>query len=94
MSLTLLAAVSPQKLIIVALAVLVQYLLAMFAFIKISKVKISMQKFLFWNLLIVFIFYIGPTIAIIYAIKKVKKDGSAFDEETDSNFEDTQQKDK
>lgn len=85
MSLVLLSAVSPQKIIIVALAVLVQYLLSMLAFIKLSKAKITMKKFLLWNFLIVFVFYIGPVIAVIYSVNKVKKEGSLLDEKTDDN---------
>lgn len=81
-----LAAVSPTKLIIVAVAVLVQYLLSMLAFIKISKAKITMKKFLLWNFLIIFVFYIGPIIALIYSIIKVKKEGSVLDEKINNEI--------
>ena len=79
-----LAAVSPTKIIIVALAVLVQYVLSMVAFVKMSKAKITIKNFIIWNVLIVFVFYIGPVIAIMYSIKKVKKDGSLLDDESSS----------
>ena len=88
MSLNILAAINPQKLIIVAVAVLVQYLLSMLAFIKMSKAKITMKKFLLWNFLIVFVFYIGPIIALIYSTIKVKKEGSVLDEKTDDTMHD------
>ncbi|HEY8444240.1 MAG TPA: hypothetical protein VIL24_05540 [Clostridia bacterium] len=71
-----LLAFSAQKIIIAVAIVAIQYVLALIAFVKISKTELTLKKLLIFNFLIVFVFYIGPIIAIVYAHKKGKEKGS------------------
>lgn len=65
-------ALSATKVIIAAVIVLAQYILAIAAFVNISKINLTLKKLLIFNFLIVFVFYLGPIFAIIYAAKKSK----------------------
>ncbi|HEY8423251.1 MAG TPA: hypothetical protein VIL23_00630 [Clostridia bacterium] len=80
-----LSALNAQTVIIAVIIVLAQYALALTAFVKISKINLTFRKLLIFNFLIVFVFYIGPIIAIIYAginagDKKDKADENNLDQ--------------
>ena len=82
---SVLLALSAGKVIIAAVIVLIQYILALIAFVKISKINLTLKKLLIFNFLIIFVFYLGPIFAIIYATRKSK---TLDDIEQDKNQKD------
>ncbi|HEY8418818.1 MAG TPA: hypothetical protein VIL03_00020 [Clostridia bacterium] len=80
-----LLAFSAQKIIIAVALVLVQYALALIAFVKISKIELTLKKILIFNFLIVFVFYIGPIIAMVYAHKKQSIKDQNIDKNNNQN---------
>jgi uncharacterized membrane protein YidH (DUF202 family) len=80
-------AFNAQKTIIAVAIVLVQYALAIIAFVKISRTELTLKKLLIFNFLIIFVFYIGPIIAIICAHKRQKgKKGIEQNQDINNNL--------
>lgn len=64
-----LSALQPYVVFILIAAVLVQYAFAVFCLLKLAFMDITKNKYIIWNLIILFAVYIGGAVFLVYYYK-------------------------
>lgn len=90
-----LSALQPYVVFILIAAVLIQYGFAVFCLLKLAFMDITKNKYILWNLLILFAFYVGGAVFLVYYYKhpelRIKKTPEQVDGEQTEQTEQTEQ---